>query len=128
MIFCLLLKVFVNLLDNQTTQSSKFRTKSWVEIKDDARGTYNTNSQIKFKTWMLKSSLYDYKDAYILFKGRVTITGEGAEANERQADKRNKEIIFKNCSPFIDCIIKINNTQVDNAKDLHVVMPMYNLI
>ena len=53
---------------------------------------------------------------------------EGAEANERQADKRNKEIIFKNCSPFIDCIIKINNTQVDNEKDLHVTMPMYNLI
>ena len=50
MIFCLLLKLFVNLLDNQTTQSSKFRTKSWVEIKDYARGTYNTNSQIRFKT------------------------------------------------------------------------------
>ena len=53
----------INLLDNTTYQSTKFRTKNWVKINDDSRGTYNTNSQIKFKTSMLRSSLYDYSDA-----------------------------------------------------------------
>ena len=56
----------INLLDNRPNQPSKFRTKNWIEINDDARRTYNTNSQIKFKTSMLKSSLHDYIDAYIL--------------------------------------------------------------
>ena len=59
----------INLLDNtpnQPNQPTKFRTKSWVEINDDARGTHNTSSQIKLKTSILKSSLFDYSDAYIL--------------------------------------------------------------
>ena len=64
----------IKLLDNRSTQASKFGTKNWVEIQDDARGTYNTNSEIKFKTCILKSSLYDYTDAYIVVKGRVKIT------------------------------------------------------
>ena len=46
----------INLLGNAPNQPSKFRTENWVEINDDARGTYNTNSQIKFKTSVLKSS------------------------------------------------------------------------
>ena len=57
-----------NLIDDASNQSSKFRTKHWVEINDESRGTYNVNSQIKFKTTMLKSSLCDYSDAYIIFK------------------------------------------------------------
>ena len=91
-------------------------------------GTYNVNNQIKFKTTMLKSSLCDYSDAYILVKGTITITGEGADAAARQADERDKEVVFKNCAPFTNCISEINNTQVDNAKDIDIVMPMYNLI
>ena len=55
-----------NLLGNTPNQSSKFRTKSWVEINVESRGTYNTNSQITFKTTMLKPDLYEYYDAYIL--------------------------------------------------------------
>ena len=55
-----------NLLDNTPNQPTTFRTKNWVEINGDTRGTYNTNSQIKFKTSMLKSSLCDYSDAYIV--------------------------------------------------------------
>ena len=47
---------------------------------------YNTNSDIRFKTTMLKSSLCDYSDAYILVKGRITITGAGDNATETQAD------------------------------------------
>ena len=67
----------IHLLDNKPNQPSKFRTNNWVEINDDARGTYNTNSQIEFKTSMLKSSLCDYSDAHILVSGTIAITGEG---------------------------------------------------
>ena len=56
------------LIDDASNQSSKFKTKNWVEINDESRGTYNVNSQIKFKTTMLKSSLCDYSDVYILLK------------------------------------------------------------
>ena len=58
----------------------------------------------------------------------MTITGAGDDAPARQADEQNIEVTFKNCPPFTDCISKRNNTQVDNAKDLDVVMTMYNLI
>ena len=64
----------VNLLDNTLNQPSKFRKKNWVEINDESRGTYTSNS-IKFKTTMLRSNLCDYADAYILVNGRITITG-----------------------------------------------------
>ena len=117
-----------NLIDDTSNQPSKFRTKNWVEINDESRGTYNFNSQIKFKTTMLKSSLCDYSDAYILVKGIITINGAGADAAARQADERNKGVAFKNCAPLTNCISAINNTQVDNAKDIDIVMSMYNLI
>ena len=116
-----------NLIDDTSNQPSKFRTRKWVEINDESRGTYNVGSQIKFKTTMLKSSLCDYSDAYVLVKGTITITGAGADA-ARQADERDKGVVFKSCPPFTNCISKINNTQVDNAKDIDIVMPMYNLI
>ena len=95
---------------------------------DESRGTCNVNSQIKFKTTMLKSSLSDYNDAYILVKGRITITRAGADAAHRKVDERDKGVAFKNCAPFTNCISEINNAQVDNAKDIDIVMPMYNLI
>ena len=114
--------------DNKSNQPSKFRTKNWVEINGESRGTCNVNSQIKFKTAMLKSSLCDYSDAYILVKGTITITRAGDNAAARQADERDKGVVFKNCVPFTNCISEINNTQVDNAKDIDIVMPMYNLI
>ena len=77
---------------------------------------------------MLKSSLCDYNDAYIIFNGTITIAGEGADAAARHADERDKGVAFKNCALFINCISEIINTQVDNAKDIDIVMPMYNLI
>ena len=118
-----------NLLDdNRSNQPSKFRTKNWVEINDKSIGTYNLNSQIKFKTTVLKSSLCDYSDAYILVNGTIAITGAGDDAAATQADERDKGVVFKNCAPFTNCISEINNTQVDNAKDIDIVMPMYNLI
>ena len=90
---------------------------------------YNTNSQIKFKTTMLKSSLYDYSDVYTLLKGTMTIAKRGTDEVTRQANERNKGVIFENCAPFIDCISEINNTtQIDNAKDIDILMPMHILI
>ena len=117
-----------NLIDDASNQPSKFRTRNLVEINDESREAYNVNSQIKFKTTMLKSSLCDYSDTYILVKGTITIAGAGADAAARQADERDKGVIFKNCAPFITCISEINNTQIDNAKGIDIVMPMYNLI
>ena len=115
-----------NLIDDTSNQPSKFRTKNWVEINDESRGTYNANSQIKFKTTMLKSSLCDYSHAYILVKGTIIVNSTAAEGAD--ANNRNKKEIFKNCAPFTNCISEINNTQIDNAKDIDIVMPMYNLI
>ena len=117
-----------NLIDDTSNQPSKFRTKNWVEINDESRRTYNVNSQIKFKTTMLKSSLCDYSDAYILVKGKITINGRGDNAAARKADGKDKGVAFKNCAPFANCISEINNTQVDNTKDIDVAMPMYDLI
>ena len=61
-----------NLLNDESNKPSKFKTRNWVKINDEARGTYSPNKQIKFKTAMLRSSLYDYSDAYILAKGNIT--------------------------------------------------------
>ena len=116
------------MLDNTPNQPSKFRTKSWVEINNYACEMYNTNSQIKFKTSMLKPILRDYSDAYILVSGTIIITGGGDNDSAKWADEKNKGVIFKNCAPFTDCISEINNNQIDNAKDIDIVMPMYNLI
>ena len=117
-----------NLTDDTSNQPSKFRTRNWFEINDESREVYNGNSQIKFKTTMLKSSLCDCSDAYILVKGRITIEGEVVDAAARHADERHKGVAFKNCVPFINCISEINNTQIDTAKNIDIVISMYNLI
>ena len=77
---------------------------------------------------MLKSSLCDYSDAYILLKGKITITGAGADAAARQADERDKGVAFKNCAPFTTCKSDINYVEIDYCQDIDIVMPMYNLI
>ena len=51
---------------------------------------------------MLKSSLDDYSDGYILVSGTITIYGAGADDNAKRGDERNKGVIFKNCAPFTD--------------------------
>ena len=117
-----------NLLDNTPNQLSKFRTKNWIKINDESRGVYNVNSDIRFKTTVLKFSLCDYNDAYILVKRRTTVAGAGADAAARQADERYKGVIFKNCALSINCKTEISNTEIDNAKDIDIVIPMYNLI
>ena len=115
-----------NMLHDASNQPSKFRTRNWVEINDEARGTYSPNKQIKFKTSMLRSSLCDYSDAYILVKGNITVNNTAADG--AAANNTNKKVIFKNCAPFTNCISKINNTQIDNADYIDIVIPMISLI
>ena len=108
-----------NLLDNEVALSTsnkpfKFRARNWIKINDDIRGACSPNKQIRFKTAMLRSSLCDYRDAYIPVKGYISVNnnagGSGATNNI------NKKVIFKSCAPFTNCITKINNTQIDNAE------------
>ena len=99
--------------ENTPNQLSKFRTKNWVEINDKSHVKYNSNTQIKFKTSMLKPGFCGYSFAY-----------DAAIA----AYKNDKQAISKNCTPFTDSITERNNTEVDNPKDLDVVMSMYDLI
>ena len=79
------------MLDNTPNQPTKFRTKNWVEANDDLRATYNTNSQIKFKTSMLKSSLCDYNDVYILVSRTITVTENGDNDAKKQAEREKGE-------------------------------------
>ena len=115
-----------NLLNDESNKPSKFKTKNWVEINDDVRGVYSPNKQIRFKTSMLRSSLCDYSDAYILVKGNITVNNTAAAG--AAANNINKKVIFKNCAPFTNCSSKINNTQIDDAEHIDIVMSMYNLI
>ena len=102
-------------------QPFKFRRREWVDINVESQGKYD-NGNIKFKMSMIRSILCDYNDGYILLIGTKTITG--AEAS----DAENKEVVFKNCTPFIKCTTQINNTQVDIAKNIDAVIPIYKLI
>ena len=80
---------------------------------------YDPNKEIRIKTSILRSNLCDYSNAYIVVKGTITIVRPNNA-------KRNKEVIFKNNAPFINCISEINGVRIDNAEDLDFVMPMYN--
>ena len=99
----------------------RFVTKKWIEVYDQSEENYNVNKEIRIKTSMLRSDLCDFSDAYIVVKGDITVT------NPNNA-KRNKAVAFKNNAPFINCISKINGVKIDNAEDLDVAMPMYNLL
>ena len=91
-------------------------------VYHQSEGNYNVNKEIRIKTSMLRSDLCDFNDAYIVVKGDITLEGDN------DANKRNKNLAFKNNAPFINCISKINGVKIDNAEDLDVVMPMYNLL
>ena len=71
---------------------------------------------------MLKSSLWDYSDVYILVKGTITVDHTSAAVTV--ANNSNKKVILKNCAPFTNCISELNNTQMDNTKDIDIVMLM----
>ena len=85
-------------------------------------GNYNINKEIRIKKSMLRSDLWDYSEAYIVVKGDITLEGDS------DANKRNKNLVFKNNAPFISCVSEINGIKIDNAEDWDVAMPMYNLL
>ena len=91
-----------------------------VNIIDDALGTWNTNSQIKFRTSILRSSLFDYFDAYVLVSGTKAVAEVAAGRGNN-----NIQVVFKNCAPFTDWV---SNTQIHNAKEIGLVIAIHNLI
>ena len=99
----------------------RYVTKKWIEVYDQSEKNYNPNKEIRIKTTILRSDLCDFSDAYIVVKGDITVTNPNNT-------KRNKVVVFKNNAPFINCISKINGIKIDNAEDLDVVMPMYNIL
>ena len=112
----------VNFLDTTSDKDlPRLGSRKWIEVYDQSGGNYDISKEIIIKTLMLRSDLCDYFDTYIALKGTITVT------NPNNA-KRNKSVAFKNNAPFINCILKINGIKIDNAEDLDVVMPMYNLL
>ena len=111
-----------NLLDSEHDEVPRFITKKWIEVQSQSGNTYNTSKPIRFKTLMLRSDLCDYSDACVWVKGKITVTNPNDNANF------NKELTPKNNAPFISCISKINGELVENAEDLDIVIPMYNLL
>ena len=112
-----------NLLGNILDKVPRFITKKWIEVHNQsgtAEDRYKPSKQIRFKTSMLRSDKCDYSDAYIVVKGKVTVTNS-------DNDVYYKKLGFENNAPFTSCISKINNTLIDNAEDLDIVMLMYNL-
>ena len=114
--------------DNESEQLSKFVTRQYVKV-NSLSNMYNENKSIRFKTPMLRSNLCDYSDSYILVKGTSTVTAPGVnnDANNIR-DKRNRPLILKNNAPFVSCMTKINNEFIEDADDLDIAMPMYNLL
>ena len=101
---------------------SKFETKKWIKVDDLSRGQYSVNKSIRFKTSMLKSDLCDCSEAYIVVKGRIRVEGDN------DAKTKSKKVIFKSNATIRSCISRIDNTFIDNAEDLDIVIPMYNLL
>ena len=137
----------VNFLDTTSDDKDlpRFVTKKWVEVYDQSEGNYNVNKEIRIKTSMLRSDLCDFSDAYIVVKGNITVTKKTFTADDIEAPNNTaanatatntandnafgeKKLVFKNNAPFINCNSKINGVQSDNAEDLDVVMPIYNLL
>ena len=110
----------VNLLNDSGNESSKFSTRKWYFINDqnngqDGRGNEN-DSTIKFETKVIKPNLCGYSDAYILVIGDTKVADFAANTN----------VAFKNCAPSTRCVTHINDEHVETAKNLDIIMPMYN--
>ena len=137
----------VNFLDTTSDDKDlpRFVTKKWIEVYDQSEGNYNVNKEIRIKTSMLRSDLCDFSDAYIVVKGNIIVDKKTFTANDFEAPNNTaanatatnnannnafgeKKLVFKNNAPSINCISKINGLKIDNAEDLDVVMPMYNLL
>ena len=115
-----------NLLDSESDDLSKFVTREYVKV-NSLSNTYNENKSVKFKTPMLRSNLCDYADAYILVKGTITVNGI-VNGVENEVNKRHRPLILKNNAPFVSCITRINGELIEDADDLDIVLPIYNLL
>ena len=137
----------VNFLDATSHDKDlpRFVTKKWIEVYDQSGENYNVNKEIRIKTPMLRSDLCDFLDAYIVVKGNIIVDKKTFTANDFEAPNNTaanatatnnandnafgeKKFVFKNNAPFVNCVSKINGVKIDNAEDLDVVMPMYNLL
>ena len=105
----------LNLLNE--VNDSKFVTKKWNIVNDQSNTNYNVGNENIYNAEVLKSNLCDYSDVYILVRGDITVIRHQVT-----------QVAFKSCAPFINCITKIDGTTIDDAEDLDLVMPMYNLI
>ena len=117
-----------NLLDTTFDNIPRFITKKWIDVHDQsgsAEDRYKPSKQIRFKKSMWRSDLCDYSDSYIVVKGDITLPNT---QDSDFIDVRNRFLAFKNNAPFTDCISKMNGLSIDNAQNLDVVMPMYNLL
>ena len=110
-----------NLLGKQSENLSEFVARKYIKVNSLSK-TYNEIKSIRFKTPMLRSDLCDYADAYVLVNGIIIL------ARNHPRDRKNRPLILKNNAPFILCITKINGELIENAEDLDIVMPMYNLL
>ena len=112
----------VNLLNDSDNESSKFATRKWYVVNDQNNGQYGrgneNDSTIKFETKGIKPNLCDYSDTYILVTGDVKVADVAADTN----------VAFKNCAPFTRCVTHINDGHVETAKNLNIIMPIYNLL
>ena len=114
----------INLLDITSDDKDlpRYVTKKWIEVYDQSEKNYNVNKEIKIKTPMLRSDLCEFSDAHIVVNRDISL-----EVDD-DANKHDRNLVFKNNASFINCITKINGIKVDNAEDLDVVIPMYNLL
>ena len=112
-----------NLLGSESEENklSKFVTRQHVKV-NSLSNTYNENKSIRFKAPMLRSDFCDYADAYILINSTITVAGN------HPRDRQNRPLILKDNAPFISCITRINGELIEDADDLDIVMPMYNLL
>ena len=111
-----------NLLGDPIDKVPRYVTKKWIEINPQSTKDFKTSKEIKFKTSMLRSDLSDYSEAYVWVKGNVVAN------NENNNNNFSARFAYKNNAPFVSCVSKISGKLVENAKDLDVVMPMYNLL
>ena len=140
-------KKIINFLETTSDNEDlpTFVTNKWIEVYDQSEGNYNVNKENRIKTSMLRSDyvilvmhILLFKEILLLIKKTFTVddieapnnTAANAAATNTANDNAfdEKKLIFKNNAPFINCISKINGVKIDNAEDLDVIMPMYNLL
>ena len=112
-----------NLLGKLDKEIPKFTKIKWIEIFDQSNGTCNKNKDIRFKTNQLRNDLCDFNDAYIVATSKITVTNPGNDDNVY-----NRKVSFKNSAPFFNCTLRINSRLIEDAQDLDIVIPMYNLL